>query len=126
MRRARLSTGEIDLALTLRDTPTANRIWTLLPIEGSAQSWGEEVYLSSVGARCSLEADASDLLQEGEIAYWAEGDAIAVCYGETPISAPGEMRLISPANIWADCDEDLTLLSEVRPGDAIRLEKLDG
>lgn len=124
MRRARLSTGEIDLTLALRDTPTADRIWASLPVEGSAQSWGEEVYFAA-GVDCALEADATELPAEGEIVYWPERGVIAICYGETPISAPGERRLIAPANIWADCDEDLTLLSMVRPGDPIRLERLD-
>ena len=124
MKRMRLIAGEIDIDVVLRDTPTAAAIWAAAPIEAFAQTWGEEVYFDAGLPSLALEADSRAVVTPGEVAYWTEGDAIAVGFGETPISAPGECRLAAPCNIWADAVEDVTLLRDVRPGDRLRLERI--
>ena len=121
MRRMRIIAGDVDIDLSLRDTPTAEAVWSAAPIDAVAQTWGEEVYFSAGLASQALDADARAVVEPGEIAYWTDGDAIAVGFGETPISAPGECRLAAPCNIWADAIEDVTLLRDVRPGDPIQI-----
>lgn len=120
MRRAFLISGELSFEMRLRDTPTAEAIWARLPIEGAARLWGMEVYFDADVAAAE-EEDAKVVLDFGEIAYWPAGDVVAIGFGETPISAAGEIRLTAPSNVWADCAEDLTLLAQVRPGDPIRI-----
>ncbi|MEO1328054.1 MAG: cyclophilin-like fold protein [Pseudomonadota bacterium] len=123
MRRAVLSSGETSIALRLRDTPTADALWSRLPIEAAARIWGDEVYFEAGGPRLAEEPEAKALMTLGEIAYWPDGDAVALGFGETPISAPGEIRLAAPCNVWADAEGDLRLLSAVRPGDRILLRR---
>lgn len=120
----RLTSGEIDIDLVLRATPTADAIWAAAPIEGAARTWGEEAYFDAGIGPIALEPDASALIELGEIVYWPEGDVIAIGFGETPISAPGEIRLAAPCNIWADAIEDVTLLGAIPPGARMRLERL--
>ena len=43
----------------LNDSPTAELIWDHLPIEGSANTWGEEIYLS-IPVKTDLEPGARD------------------------------------------------------------------
>lgn len=119
MRRLRLDIGEVVIHARLRETPTADAVWQALPFSASAMVWGEEVYFP-VPVAGGREADARALVEAGEIAYWPEGSAIAIGFGRTPISAPGEVRLASPCNIWADAEEDVRLLKSVAAGAEVR------
>ena len=122
MRQVRFSFGEITLTATLRDTPTAAGIWDALPLNGRVMTWGDEVYFG-IPFSTGQEADARDVVEAGEIAFWPNGDAIAIGFGETPISAPGEIRLASPCNIWADAVEDVGSLKSVSSGERVQVER---
>jgi hypothetical protein len=115
--------ANITLTATLRDTPTAQAILAALPIESRAQTWGEEVYFS-IPVTVDLEADARDVVQAGELAFWVEGACIAIGFGPTPISQGDEIRLAARTNIWADTQDDVRQLSTIQAGDPIHIEIL--
>lgn len=121
MRRIRLSFDGLAIHARLRDTGTADAVWRALPLDSNVLTWGEEVYFQ-VPISAEPEADARALVSAGEIAFWPDGDAIAIGFGATPISAPGEIRLTSPCNIWADAEEDVTELKPVQAGTKVTVE----
>jgi hypothetical protein len=118
MRKIKFAFGKISLEAELLDTPTAAAIWKALPLKGKVSRWGEEVYFS-IPVSCDREAGARELVSAGEIAYWPDGDAIAIGFGRTPISAPGEIRLASPCNIWARALGDVRELTSVPGGSEV-------
>ena len=121
MRKVKMTMGAVVLEAEVLDTPTADAIYAALPIEGSANTWGDEVYFSTP-VSMGEEPDARDVMEPGEIAYWPPGSAIAIAYGPTPASHGSELRLASPCNVWARALGDVKELRAVTPGTPIKVE----
>ena len=124
MREILIRVGEVAIRARLMETETAERIWAALPIYGTAQTWGEEVYFSTP-VSVPREADARDVVKAGEIAFWPDGDAIAIGFGPTPISRRGEIRLASPCNVWAAALDDVRQLKAVPAGTRVAVIEAD-
>lgn len=116
-------TGQ-DLIVTLRDTPTADAIYEKLPFSATARTWGEEVYFSAP-VSAPLKPGAGDVVEAGEIAFWTEGNCIAIGCGKTPISEGDEIRLAAKTNIRADAINDVKRLKTVQPGEHIQISAVN-
>ena len=84
MREILIRAGQVAIRARLLDTPTADRIWQALPIYASAQVWGDEVYFS-VPVEAETEANAREVMEPGDIAFWPGSHAIAIGFGGGPV-----------------------------------------
>ncbi|MFC9995576.1 cyclophilin-like fold protein [Nocardia sp. NPDC127526] len=119
--RIRITWPAGHLTATLDDGPTTTALRAALPIAATASTWGEEVYFDT-GVCVAREPDAQQVVAPGTVAFWTDGDALALPYGPTPISHGYECRLASPCNILGRIDGDPRDLATVRGGDPIRVE----
>ncbi|HEY1365393.1 MAG TPA: cyclophilin-like fold protein [Xanthobacteraceae bacterium] len=118
MARIRFDFGSLTLDAELLDGPTARAVAAALPISATALTWGEEVYFE-VPVKIARASDARAVVIPGEIAYWPEGQCIAIGFGRTPISRGEETRLASPCNVFARALGDVKVLAEVSAGTRI-------
>ena len=124
MRRLKITLGSVEFTAELFDTPTADAIYDSLPFTALASRWGEEVYFLTP-VRVDLEPDARAIVEAGELAFWVEGNSIAIGFGPTPISQGDEIRLAAPTNIWGYVIENVRQLTAVPTGAAINVECAD-
>ena len=116
----------VDIAIRARllNTPTADLIWSALPIYAEARTWGQEVYFETA-VSSPAEPGAKAVVRRGEIVYWPEGGSIAIGFGPTPISELGEIRLAGACNVWAEAVDDVTQLKSVHAGERIAVLQAD-
>jgi hypothetical protein len=124
MRKLRMTIGSVVIHAELFDTPTADALFEAAPFTSSAMTWGDEVYFATPVSP-DREPDARAVVEAGEMAFWTDGDAIAIGFGPTPISQGDEIRLASPCNIWGRALDDVHQLSSVAAGSAITVELAD-
>lgn len=118
-----IESDSLQMEAELRDTEAATAIWEALPIEGSANRWGDEIYFS-IGLDLQLEADATDSMPVGSLAYWPPGTAFCILFGPTPASGrDGEPRLASESNRIGSVTGDATAFRSVRNGAKITIRR---
>lgn len=125
-RRVLIRADGVELHARLRDTPTADALWMLLPVEGRASKWGEEFYFRVDAMMAEAEDDARDEMAVGEIGYWVQGQAIAIFFGPTPASRADEPRAIVPVNVVGEIERNADALRRLADGVVFHLEAADG
>lgn len=119
MKECIIEIGPIVLEMEFYDTETAKLIYDQLPFAGTLQKWGQEVSFDVPFPDISLEADARQVLNVGEVGYWTEGSSITIYYGETPASLGDQPGETTPVNVFGKIKTNVSELSSADVGDFI-------
>lgn len=120
--KIKITSGDVNAIAELKDTPTAKAIYGVLPIEASANRWGDEIYFP-IPVSLEPEPDAKEIVSEGDVAYWAEGSCFCIFWGKTPASKGDEIRAASEVNVFGGIKGDAKIFSKVKSGDLVVIEK---
>ena len=102
----------VSLTATFNDSETARLLLDALPLDGTANVWGDEIYFEV--PVFADEEDAQADVPSGTVAYWPPGHALCIFFGQTPYS---------PVNVVGKIDGDETLFSEVRSGQSVTVAR---
>ncbi|MDP3066521.1 MAG: cyclophilin-like fold protein [Methanobacteriaceae archaeon] len=106
--------GVAKAVLDHRNPETADKIYDILPLEGEAIKWQEEVYLTI--PMVSAYENPSPSSEKGDLSYWPPGYAFCIFYGD---SQPA-----SEVNHIGKVTENLELFKEVEEGDSILIKTI--
>jgi hypothetical protein len=122
--RIKISAGQVTVTAELNETQTAKAVWAALPIEGVANTWGDEIYFSTP---LSLELESGqDLVEMGDLGYWPPGKALCIFFGPTPASRGEEIRPASAVTVFGRIAGDATVLKAVSDGAQVRILRSEG
>ena len=122
MRKILITINNLSVSAELNDSVSANKIWGALPLSGSANVWGDEIYFE-IPVSLKEVSDAQQEVDVGTLAYWPPGSALSVFFGKTPASTSDKPKAYSPVNILGSVDGDSKIFKIVKAGDQIVIDK---
>ena len=106
---------EVEAELMEDERPeTCERIWESLPLEGKASLYMQEAYFS-IPVEIEPENATPDT-EKGDVAYWPEGPAFCVFFGDS--------QPVSPVNTFARIEDDTEKFADVESGNKITVQKV--
>ncbi len=121
-RKILIRAGKVAAQAVLNDSPTAQKIWEILPLEARGNTWGDEIYFA-IPVKAPLEKTAQEIVQVGDLGYWPTGSAFCIFFGPTPMSRGEEVRPASAVNVVGKVTGDAKVFKKVASGSKIRIEK---
>lgn len=121
IRRIEIVAGEIAVEAELNQTKTAQAVWDGLPIQGTANTWGDEIYFS-IPIALELEA-GQEVVEMGDLGYWPPGKAMCLFFGPTPASRGDEIRAASKVTVFGRIVGDATVLKLVQGGATVTVRQ---
>ncbi|NCO38821.1 MAG: hypothetical protein GW892_08960 [Armatimonadetes bacterium] len=119
----KITAGEVAAYAELNDSNTAAAIAAALPLEGRANTWGDEIYFS-IPVDCEPE-NGREVVDLGDLGYWPPGTAFCIFFGRTPASRGDEIRPASPVNVFGKVEGDPTVFKSVPDGAVVTLEEAE-
>ena len=120
--RISIQAGLVQMDAVLNDTAAAQQIWEALPINASANTWGDEIYFG-IPVDSELE-DGQEVVEFGDLGYWPPGHAFCIFFGPTPASQGDEIRPASAVTVIGQVQGDAAAFKQVTGGTIVVLEKL--
>ncbi len=122
-RKIQILVNDLKVEAELNESKSAQMIWEALPIESTANRWGEEIYFS-IPVKAAQEKGAREVVSAGELGYWPPGHAFCIFFGPTPASRGDEIRAASAVNIIGKIVGDPKIFVKVKDGAKIVLKKI--
>lgn len=115
-----ITVKDVVLTAELDDTPTGRKVASILPLENSFNTWGDEIYFE-IPVSAELDETAREVVALGDLGYWPTGRAFCIFFGPTPMSREGKIVPASAVNIIGRVKGDVRCLKGVLSAERIRV-----
>lgn len=115
----RITAGKVEKIALLNDSAAAETLRKSLPLEASANRWGDEIYFS-ISVKLSG-GEEREIVEKGDIAFWSPSNAFCIFFGPTPLSEGEEIRPASKVIILGKVEEGVEAFKQVEDGERIRI-----
>jgi hypothetical protein len=121
MSRIKIKAGGITVEGLLNDRQGAMELLEALPLKGTGNRWGEEIYFDiDVCLTCD---NPTVKVKPGDIAFWPAGNGLALFFGRTPLSTGPDPVPASEVEIVGRLLGDFSVLDGVPDGAEIIIDK---
>jgi|TARA_B100001971_G_C18242808_1_gene572052 hypothetical protein len=121
--KIKIKINDIVVEAELNNSKTAEKIYLALPIKGTVNTWGDEIYFE-IPVHVELDNTAKEVVELGDLGFWPTGNAFCIFFGKTPISQGAEIRPASAVNIFGKVTRNTEILKQVKSGERILIEKV--
>lgn len=118
----RIRAGKVVVTAELNDSETSQKVYEALPIAGTVNTWGDEIYFE-IPVSGSLDETAREVVEVGDLGFWPTGRAFCIFFGPTPASRGDEIRPASAVNVIGRILSETAPLRQVRDGESVRIER---
>lgn len=123
-KRITIRTEDVSAEAEIILNDTGKAIYSNLPIAGTVNRWGEEIYFS-IPVEIERAPDAREVVEVGELGYWPDGSAFCIFFGKTPSSRGDEIRAASPVNIFGNIVGDARVFLDIEAGSEISITAVE-
>ena len=115
---------DIRVEAKLNDSVTAQKIVKALPIKGSVNLWGDEIYFN-IPVNVDIEDSyAKEVVELGDLGYWPQGSCFCIFFGPTPASQGDEIRPASAVNVIGQVIGDLEVFRRIGEQQQIEISRM--
>jgi uncharacterized protein len=115
-----ITAGRCVVRAALLPTPNAGRLWEMLPLFSTIETWGDLIH-AETPVKAGRERTAKINGRVGELYFWSEESRLMIPFGPTPISRANEIRLPCPCNVIGHALDDVGGLRALEPGEKLSI-----
>jgi hypothetical protein len=119
--KIKITIGGIQVVAELKPNRTAQSILDALPIDAPVNQWGEEFYCKVPGVKDHRET-AKNQVKVGDVAFWGNGEMLAVFFGRTPMSLGEDPVPADRVNVIGKVEGDVKVLQQAVGATSMRVE----
>ncbi len=119
----KITIGGIQLLADLKPNRTAQAIVDALPLTAPVNQWGEEFYCKMPGVKDYRET-AKNQVKVGDVAFWGNGEMLAVFFGRTPMSLGEDPVPADRVNVIGKIQGDVKVLQQAVGATTMQVELL--
>ncbi|MFB6346000.1 MAG: cyclophilin-like fold protein [bacterium] len=115
-----ITTDDRTVTIELAPCSLTSQFIDELPFESRISTWGDEIYFP-----VPVEAETGSLTQDvsvGDVAFWHEGQSLAIFFGPTPKSDDGQPVPADDVEIVGEVTSGIDTLEDFRAGQSVTVK----